>query len=103
MLHVAYWAAFVASLVCFIIVLVRMFQSGNTGLGIATIILGFCCYIGGIIAFVWGWMNAPRLGLQKVMLVWTIAWVVKIALVGVSFAVSDPVIDVQKLQQQLGR
>jgi hypothetical protein len=40
----------ITSLVCFVMVLVKMFQNGKTGLGIACIVLVFCCGIGGLIA-----------------------------------------------------
>ena len=56
------------SLVCLIIVIKSMFNNGNTGLGIATIVLTFLCGIGSLIAFVWGWMNVGG----KVMIAWTI-------------------------------
>ena len=32
----------IGSLVCFILVLIKMFQQGQTGLGIACIVLAFC-------------------------------------------------------------
>jgi hypothetical protein len=54
-------------LVCFILVLIHLFQSGQTGLGIACIVLLFVCGIGALIAFVKGWMD----GLGPVMWVWT--------------------------------
>ena len=56
------------SLVCLIIVIKSMFDNGNSGLGIATIVLTFLCGIGSLIAFVWGWMNVGG----KVMIAWTI-------------------------------
>ena len=56
------------SLVCLIIVIKSMFDNGSTGLGIATIVLTLVCGIGGLIAFVWGWMNVGG----KVMIAWTI-------------------------------
>ena len=55
------------SLVCFILVLIHLFQSGETGLGIACIVLVFVCGIGVLIAFVKGWMD----DLGMVMWVWT--------------------------------
>tara|TARA_R110001599_G_scaffold350171_1_gene579767 strand:- start:3114 stop:3368 length:255 start_codon:yes stop_codon:yes gene_type:complete len=58
----------IPSLVCLVLVIVNMFQSGKTGLGITTIILSLVCGIGGLIAFVWGWMNMGG----KVMIAWTI-------------------------------
>ncbi|REK12763.1 MAG: hypothetical protein DWQ37_11080 [Planctomycetota bacterium] len=60
-------AAGIGSLVCFIIVLIHFFQSDQTGLGIACIVLFFVCGIGALIAFVKGWMD----GLGTVMYVWT--------------------------------
>jgi hypothetical protein len=52
------------SVVCWIIVLIRMFkESAVKG------ILGVIC---GIYAFIWGWMNAGS-GLKNVMLLWTLA------------------------------
>ncbi|MCB1097387.1 MAG: hypothetical protein KDN22_17580 [Verrucomicrobiae bacterium] len=59
------------SLVCWIMVLVKMFKSGQTGLGILSI---FCA----IVAFVWGWIKAGELGLKKIMLAWSVAVVVSI-------------------------
>ena len=55
------------SLVCFILVLIHLFQSEQTGLGIVCIVLAFLCGIGVLIAFVKGWMD----GLGTVMWVWT--------------------------------
>ena len=54
----------VGSLICWIMVLVKMFKA-SVGMGI----LGLLC---GIVAFIWGWVKAGELGLKKVMLWWTI-------------------------------
>jgi hypothetical protein len=54
-------------LACFIIVLIHLFQSEQTGLGIACIVLTFICGIGPLIAFVKGWLDE----LGTVMWVWT--------------------------------
>ena len=67
------YLAGIVQLVCWIIVLVKIFQAGNIGLGIVGIICG-------LVAFVYGWMKSNELGVQKVMLVWTIALVAQIAL-----------------------
>ena len=48
-----------------------MFQRGQTGLGIICIVLAICCLIGGLVAFVYGWMKATQWGIQNIMLVWT--------------------------------
>jgi hypothetical protein len=50
-----------------------MFQNGQTGLGVATI-LTICCGIGYIIALVVGWQNADRWGIRQVMLVFSISF-----------------------------
>ncbi len=68
------------SLICFIIVVIEMFGHGRVGLGIATIVLGFCCGIGSIIAFIVGWVNADRWNLRIVMLIWTAIIIVNIIL-----------------------
>ncbi len=61
----------IGSLVCFILVLIKMFQQGQTGLGIACIVLAFCAGIGVLIAFIYGWFKAREWDLQKVMMVWS--------------------------------
>jgi hypothetical protein len=64
------------SLGCFIMVVVQMFQHGQTGMGIACIVLIFCCGIGGIVAFVYGWMKANEWNIKNLMLAWTAAIIV---------------------------
>ena len=61
----------IGSLVCFILVLIQMFQNDQTGMGIACIVLGLVCGIGGLVAFIVGWMNAAKWNIKNVMLVWT--------------------------------
>lgn len=61
-----------ASLVCWIMVLVKMFQDEQNG-GTLIGIFGILCALW---AFVWGWMHAEKHGLKGVMLGWTIAIVV---------------------------
>lgn len=61
----------IGSLVCLVMVLMKMFQAGQTGLGIACIVLIFCTGIGGLIAFIYGWMKNAEWGIKNVMLAWT--------------------------------
>jgi hypothetical protein len=57
------------SVVCWIIVLIRMFkESALKG------ILGLIC---SLYAFIWGWMNSAA-GLKNIMLLWTLAIVIGI-------------------------
>ena len=58
-----------AALVAAIMVLVKLFQTKGAGHGI----LGLIC---GIYTFIWGWINHKTLGLTKLMLIWTIGWIV---------------------------
>lgn len=58
------YAAAAISVVCWIIVLIRMFkESALKG------IIGLIC---GLYAFIWGWMNSGT-GLKNIMLLWTFA------------------------------
>ncbi|HEX4949480.1 MAG TPA: hypothetical protein VFZ34_22585 [Blastocatellia bacterium] len=54
-----------AQLVLFIIVLIKLFQNEGPLYGI----LGLIC---GIYTLIWGWMNADKLNIRKIMLIWTI-------------------------------
>lgn len=57
--------ASLGSLICFIIVLVKLFQNEGALKGI----LGLIC---GLWTFIWGWMNAGKLGIKNIMLIWTV-------------------------------
>ena len=69
-----------ASLVCFVMVLIKQFQQGSAVHGIIGIVT---C---GLWTFIWGWMNAGRTGIKNIMLIWTILIVVGIAVQGASVA-----------------
>ena len=64
----------IASFICFIIVLIKQFQQGSVVHGIIGIIT---C---GIWTFIWGWMNAGRLNIKNIMMIWTLLIVVSIIL-----------------------
>jgi hypothetical protein len=85
----------ITSLVCFILVLVKMFQNGKTGLGIACIVLAFCCGIGSLVGYIYGWMKSGEWNLKNVMLVWTAGIVLYV--VG---SVMNPV-DFSQIQKQI--
>ena len=61
------WLCYVVSIVCWIMVLIKMFQNAGPLQGI----LGILC---GIWAFIWGWMNSDKVG-KNIMLAWTAAWI----------------------------
>jgi hypothetical protein len=64
-------AAGIVSLVCWIMVLIKMFPAEGALKGILAIICG-------LYAFVWGWMNAGRFNLKNIMIIWTIAIIVSV-------------------------
>ena len=65
-------AASIVCLVCWIMVLVKMFKTS-----ILTGVLGFFC---GLYAYIWGWMNKAPHNLQKLMLIWTICILLSLVL-----------------------
>jgi hypothetical protein len=77
-------------LACLILVLIRIFQEGQTALGITCIVLFFCFGIGALIAFVFGWMRAVDWGLTKLMWLWTGCVVAGLLLVVAGVAVAPP-------------
>jgi hypothetical protein len=62
--------AWLGTFICFILVLVQMFQRGETTLGIVCIVLA-CCGFGFLIAFIYGWVKSGQWGIQNIMLIWT--------------------------------
>jgi hypothetical protein len=60
------------SLICFILVLIKQFQNAGAVHGIIGIIT---C---GIWTFIWGWMNATKLNIKNLMLIWTLLIVIGI-------------------------
>jgi hypothetical protein len=64
-------AAWIASLVCLIMVVIKLFQDKGVGWGI----FGIIC---GIYTFIWGWQNYARFDLKNIMMIWTAAIVTSI-------------------------
>jgi hypothetical protein len=54
----------IGSLVCFIMVLIKLFQNEGALKGI----LGLIC---SLYTFIWGWMNADKLNIKQLMMIWT--------------------------------
>ncbi len=61
----------IGGLVCFILVLIKMFQNDETTMGIVCIVTSLFCGLGVLIAFIMGWINASKWQIQQVMLIWT--------------------------------
>ncbi len=68
-------------LICFIIVLIKQFQTAGAVHGIIGIIT---C---GIWTFIWGWMNATKLNLKNIMMIWTLLLIICVIL-NVAFGVA---------------
>src|SRR4051794_40005335 len=77
--YILYAVGGLGSLVCFILVLVRMFQAGRGGLGLTCILLSLCCGIGSFVAFIVGWARHREWGLTNVMTAWTVCYVMLVA------------------------
>jgi hypothetical protein len=76
--------AWLGTLICFILVLIRIFQSGQTALGVVCIVLYFCCNLGGLVAFIVGWMNHRRWNITPVMVIWTVCWLLLFTGIGLA-------------------
>jgi hypothetical protein len=61
----------IGSLVCFIMVLIKMFQSGDQTLGIICLVLILCLGIGYFAVFVLGWINSSKWNAKNLMMIWT--------------------------------
>ncbi|QTN33166.1 hypothetical protein HZ994_12865 [Akkermansiaceae bacterium] len=56
--------AVIGAIVCWIMVLIKMFQNEKPLIGI----LGILCSLW---AFIWGWMKTGTLGTKKIMMIWS--------------------------------
>ena len=61
--------------ICWIIVLIKLFQDK----GILHGILGLICWL---YTFIWGWINAGRLNIRNIMLIWTALLILSIVING---------------------
>jgi hypothetical protein len=71
--------AFIGVIVCFILVLIKMFQRGQTGLGILCIVLFFCCTLGVLIQLILGFMKQDELGVRKIMPIYAVCYLILVA------------------------
>ena len=70
------------NIACFIMVLIKLFQDKGALHGI----LGLIC---SLYTFIWGWMNAGRLNIRNIMIIWTVVIILQIivnAVFGASMA-----------------
>ena len=81
-MQIVIWLVILAMVVVQILVVVKMFQNAGALHGI----LGLIC---GLYAFIWGWMNANKLGIRNLMIIWTvliILYFILAATLGASFS-----------------
>ena len=65
MLQILGLVVWLGCIVCLIMVVIKMFQDAGPLHGI----LGLIC---GLYAFIWGWMNADRMGIRNIMMIWSL-------------------------------
>lgn len=61
--------ALIGCVICWIIVLIKIFQNDGALKGV----LGLICIL---FAFIWGWLHGNRLGVKKIMMIWTVLIIV---------------------------
>lgn len=69
MLGILAWVVLVGMIICQIIVAIKIFQNDGALKGILALICG-------LFGLIWGWMNAARLGVKQIMLIWTVLIVI---------------------------
>jgi hypothetical protein len=73
MLGILGYLVWLGCIICWIMVLIKMFQDA----GVLHGILGLIC---GLYAFIWGWINADRMGIRNIMMIWSLLLLVSIVL-----------------------
>ena len=64
----------IGCLICWIIVLIKQFQTAGAVHGIIGIIT---C---GIWTFIWGWMHANEVGIKNIMMIWSVLIIISLVL-----------------------
>ncbi len=86
MLGILGLVVWLGSIICFIMVLIKLFQDKGPLHGILELICG-------LYTLIWGWMNADRLGIKNIMMIWSLLILVNIILGfvgGFSFHLGTP-------------
>jgi hypothetical protein len=68
------------SFVCYVLVVIQMFQRGKTGPGLVSTLGLLACGLGALFAFIYGWIKASEWNIKNVMLTWTVCLVASIGL-----------------------
>ena len=65
--------AAIGAFICWIFILVAMFQNGTSGTGIFCIVSAvLCCGLGYLITFIYGWLSCSEWRVTNIMLIWTL-------------------------------
>jgi len=65
------WVLGAVNLVCYILVLVKMFHHEDVGLAAITLLLSVCSGVGVLLGFIAGWMNVAKYDSMRLMGFWT--------------------------------
>ncbi|MFN3150078.1 hypothetical protein [Bremerella sp.] len=65
------WVLGAVNIVCFIMVLAKMFRYEDVGLAALTLVLTVCSGVGVFLGFVAGWMNVAKYDAMRLMGFWT--------------------------------
>ena len=68
------------SLVCYILVVIKMFQKQATTPAIVSLVGLIACGLGVLFAFVYGWTKASAWNIQNIMIAWSICIVVSLGI-----------------------
>jgi len=79
LLNLLMGAVGLAAFVCYILVVIKMFQKGDQTMGLVSAIGFLVCGLGYLVAFVYGWMKAAEWDIKKIMLGWTACLLVNLA------------------------
>ena len=77
MLGILALLALIGCVICWILVLIKIFQNDGALKGV----LGLIC---SLFAFIWGWMNAGRLNIKNIMMAWTVLLIIYAILAAMS-------------------
>ena len=61
----------IGSLICFILVVIKLFKKEGVGLGI----LGVIC---ALYTFIWGWINHKKQDITTIMIIWSVLIVISL-------------------------
>ena len=61
----------IGMIICQIIVAIKIFQNDGALKGIIALLCG-------LFGLIWGWMNAARLGIKQIMMIWTVLVIIYI-------------------------